>query len=147
MGYTHYWYRPLDLPRDKWGAFLTDWIRVYDELIFRGIVIGGAAERPEDPPFMNRWLVAFNGVPPCEDFRLERTYEFPQRMKEDGRGFSFCKTERLPYDLAVTSCLLVAKRHFGDALAVLSDGQDRDWEAARELCDSVLRYGRTFHIK
>jgi len=146
MGYTHYWYRPLELPRDKWSAFLSDWTKVYDALIFRGIVLIGSAERLDDPPVMNRWMVAFNGDPAYEDFLLARTYESPHRMKEDGRCFSFCKTQMLPYDLSVTSCLLVAKHHFGDLLIVGSDGDDSGWQAARELCEGVLGYGRAFHI-
>lgn len=146
MGYTHYWYRPLELPRDTWSAFLRDWTRIYDELVFRGIVLTASTERPDDPPVMNRWMVAFNGEPACEDFLLACAYELPHRMKEDGRCFSFCKTQKLPYDLAVTSCLLVAKRHFGDTLSVASDGEDEDWRGARELCETVLGYGQAFHI-
>lgn len=148
MGYSHHWYRPIDLPRDAWSAFLADWVKVQDALGLEGLKLAGPGGDPDDPPPANNLSVAFTGAGAArfEDFFLTRRFEHPERVKEDGRCFSFCKTGGRPYDLAVTSCLLVAKRHFGDALQVGTDGRDGDWQRAREVCEAALGYGQTFHV-
>jgi hypothetical protein len=145
MGYTHYWYRPLELPRERWTPFLGDWLKVYDKLVLRGLSLSDP-DSPALPPVFHEGLVAFNGRPGWEPFLLSRRYERQDFVKPDGRCFSFCKTARRPYDLAVTACLLVAKRAFGSILTVSTDGEDADWQAARDLCQEVLGYGRDFRI-
>lgn len=148
MGYTHKWYRPPILPCDQWSRFVGDWMKVAVELMCHGPALAGPGGVLGDPLVMDHRLVAFNGAGDArfEDFYFARRFELPDRVR-DGRCFSFCKTAKLPYDLAVTACLLVAKRHFGDALSVFSDGEDDDWQAAREICQSVLGYGQDFHIR
>jgi len=44
----------------------------------------------------------------------------------DGNGFYFCKTAEKPYDLAVTSFLIIAKHYLKDSLSFDSDGLDED---------------------
>jgi len=146
MGYSHKWYRPVILPIAKWRAFVADWTRVQGELFLRNLALAGPDG--EGAPILDDRLVAFNGAGEAryEEFLLARRFERPERVKEDGRCFSFCKTQFRPYDLAVTACLLVAKRHFGDDLSVHSDGEDKDWQATRDLCEGVLSYGRSFHV-
>lgn len=61
--------------------------------------------------------------------------------------FSFCKTNRNPYDLVITALLIVAKHHLGDALFLGSDGDEKEWEPAKKLCQVVLGYGGDFSIE
>ena len=39
----------------------------------------------------------------------------------------------MPYDAAVTACLVVMKHHLGDAIRVSSDGEIGDWTAGLEI--------------
>jgi hypothetical protein len=52
--------------------------------------------------------------------------------------FAFCKTAYKPYDLVVTACLIVFKNYFKDNFIVSSDGNDSDWQEAKEICHKVL---------
>jgi hypothetical protein len=53
----------------------------------------------------------------------------------DGKRFACCKTAYRPYDVVVTAILIAAKRHFGAAITVASDGEDKDWEDGRMLVE------------
>lgn len=80
------------------------------------------------------------------------TFDFPRVIEpmpwavedENGLWFEFCKTGRRPYDLVVTSFLVIAKHHLGDRIKVQSDGEEEEWEAAKRLCNRVLGYGMGF---
>jgi hypothetical protein len=90
--------------------------------------------------------IIFNGVGTAMyetfDMRLE------EEALRDGnrRVFSFCKTERRPYDLAVQVALIVFKHHLIRHLRVSSDGDEAEWDAARRLCQQHLAYGGDFHL-
>jgi len=146
MGYTHYWYRPGVLAsRDAWARFLDDWRKIERALAGRGVgLVGVDGGDPVERSIACSAYVAFDGVSgqSCETFVLERIDRTPRA--QSGVCFSFCKTERLPYDLAVTSCLLAAVRHFPHRIAVATDGQAADWNPARELCQEALGYGERF---
>ena len=79
-----------------------------------------------------------------ESFCLYRVEEPKPYL--DGKMFGFCKTAYKPYDLLVTACLIVAKHHLGNGIRVSSDGESRDWEDARRLCQQVLGYGSEFQL-
>jgi len=81
------------------------------------------------------------------------TYEKEPINKRDGdpanhigRFFDCTKTAYKPYDLAVNVCLIIAKRHLKHAILVTSDGEDKDWEEARQLCQHFLGYGQKFKL-
>src|SRR6266851_323091 len=98
-----------------------------------------------------------NGDCSYESFYLPRTWR-PGRdathdseggyliLGEDGKRFAFCKTAYRPYDVVVTALLILAKRHFGEAIRIASDGEDRDWEDGRILaavaCGDWAQYFR-----
>lgn len=82
-----------------------------------------------------------------ESFVLEPTFQGYEQTDKLGRFFAFCKTAYKPYDLAVTAALIVARHHLGDALGVASDGESRDWQDARRLCQHVLGYGKDFELR
>ncbi len=72
------------------------------------------------------------------------------RCEEDGHKWEgglqvgFCKTAFRPYDLAVTVFLLIAKHHLGRDFRVETDGEARQWEDAKMLCQAELAYSMTF---
>lgn len=66
--------------------------------------------------------------------------------KGDGLYFCFCKTAFRPYDLAVTSFLLIAKHHLGSSITITTDGEDAHWFDAKLLCQLSLNYGLEYII-
>ncbi|PSR27615.1 MAG: hypothetical protein C7B46_19320 [Sulfobacillus benefaciens] len=71
-----------------------------------------------------------------ESFRFDRV--------EDAR-FSFCKTARKPYDVAVTAALIVIKHHL-PTVRIMSDGNDDDWADGRMVCMTACGYGENFRL-
>ena len=83
-----------------------------------------------------------------ETFSINRNHE-PQSWEEaDNRNLYFgcCKTNYRPYDLCVQFCLIVFKEHFGEQFHVSSDGEDEDWNEARDGCQVFLGYGLLFAL-
>jgi hypothetical protein len=81
-----------------------------------------------------------------EPFRFLRVLNPCDDVTGDGLCWAFAKTGFRPYDLAVTSALLVAKRHIRERMIVETDGGELQWADAKELCQSVLGYGGSFGI-
>lgn len=79
----------------------------------------------------------------------ERMTQFDSHpTKEGGAGwqFNFCKTAYKPYDLAVTSFLIIAKQHLKETISIKSDGETQHWADARVLCQQVFNYGIEFEL-
>jgi hypothetical protein len=95
MGWTHYWQREITLPTDKFKEALHDFQTVLEEL---DIKLAGAEGSGE--PVLSESEIVFNGIADlnCEPFVI-KSFE-PSRRSPD-RTFSYCKTEKLPYDLCV----------------------------------------------
>lgn len=137
MGYTHYWHvRPKDLPaiRKRLPSLVADFRRLLPHLPPLAGPLG------EGEPVLGPSEVAFNGLAP-EDYE---SFHFPPAEDEyrtqDGLLFAFCKTERRPYDLAVTAFLTLARWHLGKKVQVTSDGGVRDWTEATTLVERKLGY-------
>jgi len=79
-----------------------------------------------------------------ETFRVTCTRDRRDYQPKQGERFGFCKTAYKPYDIPVTACLIILKHHFGSKVNVSSDGESRDWDDARILCQQVLGYGEEF---
>lgn len=188
MGYTHYWYRPQELPKDAYAKVAEDAKKVRAWLDGMSVPLKGGLGTGE--PIINDTEIVFNGDAKCghthrdlgitwpapdacgvgrsdgaragnwfagallarrtcdgdcshETFYLPRVFkpETYEKPKADGTYFAFCKTAYKPYDLAVTACLLIAKHHLGDLIVVHSDGEPKDWQDARNICEGVLGYG------
>lgn len=71
-----------------------------------------------------------------EEFYFPRAIKNPQ-LERDGL-FDCCVTYYKPYDVAVTAFLIIVKKHMGESIKVVSDGELNDWEDARIVCDKVL---------
>ena len=119
MGYTHHFRYEPDRPgfRDGWARMVLDARRIVDRVQAAGIVIEG-----------------FDGAPPVSDARI--AFNGDEEEELDGESFvispaagqgvvrTFCKTERFPYDLAVTAILLRCRLIAPGAFRFRSDG---DW--------------------
>jgi len=86
----------------------------------------------------------------CDGDCSHESFYFPRIVDRDQPtedGFFNCtKTAYKPYDWPLTACLIVAKHHLGDGISVSSDGESRDWEDGRRLCQHVLGYGADFKL-
>ena len=137
MGWTHSWRREIEMPVAKFNAAVADCRTILSAIY---IQLGDAES--ENSPVLTDDEIVFNGVPHgCEPFVFRRI-QYPR----PGRNgvFEYCKTEHLPYDLAVQCCLIVLKHHLGDAIQISSDGKDADWKEASERCEKNLHYGTSF---
>ena len=138
MGLTHYWKRPSVLPTEAFAKAAEDCRRVLaaSEIPLAGMTGKGS-------PVITSTEIAFNGPDPqgCEPFRIQ-IYQTP---RVPGLAvFSYCKTEKMPYDLCVKSALIVLAHYMGDVLKVMSDIPDDGWQDARRLCMDCLGYGNDF---
>lgn len=141
MGLTHHWERPIELPPDRFAAAVRDVERV---VAASGVPVAGF--EGSGPPLFRDDVIVFNGVAPaaCEPFEIHQT-EFDRRGRP--KVFSFCKTQRAPYDLCVRLALIVLKHHLGEQMEVGSDDRADDWAAARGVCQSALGYGSGFRLR
>lgn len=125
MGYTHYWSLSRDLTDDETAALIAD-VRVI--VAASGVPVAGWDGRG-DPTYgedsYGLFVVALNGG--CETFRLSTH-----------KGWDFCKTRQLPYDVVVTASLIAAKDRLGSAIRLSSDGEAEDWHAGRMLASRAL---------
>ncbi len=146
MGYTHYWERPIDITKDLAKALpnLRDVVARHKDLI--------AAEEnmPDIPAIVSVGGIRFNGIGEegHETFYVPRVCD----SREEAR-FSFCKTARKPYDIAVCECLLVLLWNC-KGFALRSDGIDSDtrdfdaaWPKALENVKREYGYDFTFRKK
>lgn len=100
MGFTRYWTRPRELDRHKFADFSRDCEK---SCVAYSVVLRNAYFSPEE--------IRFEGNPGCEPFTIERLSRGRER---GGRVMEFCKTQQLPYDEAVASCLHALRSHFPD---------------------------------
>ena len=141
MGYTHYWERPAVLPLPQFIAAAEDCRRLCEGL---AMPLGCAAGN--DSPEFSANQISFNGVGAagCESFVVQRIVQprHPREQPDQAWRSNFCKTNYRPYDLCVQGALIVLSHHLGSTMfRVTSDGQSRDWNAARTACQRILGYG------
>jgi hypothetical protein len=142
MGWTHYWQRDIDLPKDKFAQAAADCLRVTQ---FLSIPLGNY--RGTSQPIFDDEEILFNGLgnTGCEGFEIYR-YQLPKRPGQV-RTLSYCKTEHMPYDICVQAVLIVMKHHLGNAIMVNSDSKDGDWDKARKACQECLGYSEDFWLQ
>lgn len=141
MGYTHYWYKPEKLSPELWKKFTDDFKTILPHFEILLDKTTGQKLRVDDE------IIFFNGIGEYahETFCLERIdSEFERRLnKDESLAFSFCKTARKPYDIAVCCALIIGAKHL--PIRVESDG-DEEWEDAKRLCQETLGYGEQFQF-
>jgi hypothetical protein len=128
MGYTHYWTIKEELNREQFITWAEGVKVIVETAIEAGIPLGNGIG--EDAPEIADNLVAFNGAgnQGVETFGIAI----------DDEGFDCCKTGEAPYDAAVTASLIHAKKIFGDAIEIKSDGNWDNWESGRLLYETVF---------
>ena len=145
MCYTHYWYIADEISQDSWDKFLGDF-RLILPNFESTLDIQGDQKLEHDKD-----VIFLNGIGELahESFLLERVTDisgFTQRDDDDGLIFKFCKTAQKPYDIAVCSALIIAKKHFGESIRISSDGENHDWQEAKTLCENTLGYGEYLNM-
>jgi len=146
MGYTHYWRRPAAIPQETMRAIVDDFGRFVRPLDDAGVRLCGG--NGEDAAQITPDVVSFNGLSgrANEAFHFPRVMQPPAwRQPADGLYSAFCKTALQPYDLAVMAFLLVAK-HYLPQIQIATDGEDEQWNRARDFCHDVLGYGREYKV-
>ena len=144
MGYTHYWYIADEISQDSWDKFLGDFRLVLPNFE-NTLDIQGDQKLQHDKD-----MIYLNGIGELshETFLLERVTNitgFTQR-DDDGLIFKFCKTALKPYDIAVCSALIIAKKHFDKSIMISSDGDNEEWKESKALCQKILGYGDNLNM-
>ena len=144
MGYTHYWnILESEINSDKWAKFAKDFVKILPQ--FMDIL-----DHNTDQKFnVTGEHIIFNGVGEegHETFTMNRKNVMEKAYDGEIKYFDFCKTARKEYDISVCCALIIAKKYFGNIIKVSSDGEEEDgWDKAKELCQKVLKYGKTFNI-
>jgi hypothetical protein len=145
MGYTHYFYRKQKLNAKQFTHVVEDFQKVIPLL---GVSLKGGSG--EGPPNINNNAIIFNGDGEelsHETFYLPRDLN-PEKHQHEEKGlyFEFCKTDRKPYDIAVTACLVIAKHHLKSQITVSSDGDLSEWQDAIKIVYKTLGYGEKFKL-
>ena len=147
MGYTHYTYRPVKNSGSAYfyGKLALDAKKLCDHANANGIRIRngeglGEPEFTEGSFAINGDAKAFNNG---RDLAHETFYwagipEQSEWRKGESDYFSFCKTAYKPYDAVVTAILIRAKTIYGDCVRISSDGDWQDWQAGREMYQTVF---------
>lgn len=142
MGYTHYWHiTEKEMPITLWRDFANDFIKILPHFIDK-------LDHETNQKFnVNGENMIFNGIgeESHETFTMNRTNPLEKSYTGDIEYFDFCKTARKEYDIAVCCALIIAKKYFGNRIKVSSDGEE-EWEESKELCQKVLKYGKTFNM-
>ena len=129
MGYTHYVKQSKPASDEQWTAVCNDFKK------FRAAALLGKPfpiQREFDDSsavLIDDECIIFNGIgeDAHETFMLEKA----------GDGFSFCKTERKPYDTAVITVLILANHHAPDVWEVSSDGGIQEWQPVLDWMNST----------
>jgi hypothetical protein len=115
---------------ETWERFTTLSKAVLKTLRVQGIKIVGGLGGPTSRPVINTKSVCFNG---CKSQGGD--YETCEILRGGKDRFNFCKTARLPYDVAVVAILAIGE-HLG-VLTASSDGEASDWAAGLKLASEV----------
>lgn len=126
MGYTTYW-KNLKFAKAGWKNF-TDDVKIVLSHLPEGVKVAEEYDS-EKPASVTSKVVRFNGVgnDGCETFLMGPT----------GGSFDFCKTNRRPYDLAVSAVAMLAS-FYAESGEITSDGINAAWKNDyREVPDTV----------
>lgn len=126
MGYTHYWKFNEEPSAEKFVEFVEGVKQITATADEAGIPIG--EEKYESN------YVSFNGV----GLGAHETFYIELPLGDERYDYGFCKTAEKPYDTAVTASLILAKKIFGEAISIRSDGNWSDWEGGQLLYESVF---------
>ena len=148
MGYTHYVTRPVKNAGSAYfyGKLALDAKKLCDYANANGIRIRNGAGEGE--PEFTEFSFSINGdaegfSDDGRDLAHETLYwagipTLSEWRKGESDHFNFCKTAMKPYDAVVTAILIRAKSIYGSCVSVSSDGDWQDWQAGREMYETVF---------
>lgn len=116
IGYTHYWNLKVDTKVKSLIPILSEIKKVlepYKKILQYDYKNG-------KPIVITQTMIRFNGI--GDDGHETFCFKLGDEEFRDGFSFSFCKTARKPYDIAVCKVLLLLKSLFKDDLKISSDG-------------------------
>ncbi len=128
MGYTHYWTIKEELTPAQFKEWTEGVKAIVETAIEAGIPLGNGLGT--GAPEITDSLVSLNG----DEAGMFETFS----IAFDDEGFDFCKTAQKPYDAVVTASLIHAKKIFGDAIEIKSDGDWDDWDSGKVLYETVF---------
>lgn len=172
MGYTHYWdvclKNKTGHDQDTWSTFVQACKKLYKKMPQTRNICGtevplklGGCYRYKYPKFTSK-QIHFNGSSGKRilDNLSKEWGDAPHNYGEVIAAFShetfllirtgesgFCKTDRKPYDLMVTTCLLLYKYYFPDEVEISSDGTREEWNDAFLFIGSVLEDGEAVAVE
>ena len=147
MGYTHYTYRPVNNAGSAYfyGELALDAKKLCDYANANGIRIRNGVGEGE--PEFTEFHFSINGDASLyvegRDLAHETFYwagipTHPKHREGESQYFNFCKTAMKPYDAVVTAILIRAKSIYGSCVSISSDGEWQDWQAGREMYETVF---------
>lgn len=134
MGYTHYW-RNMKFSKSGWNE-LKGLTKLVISHLPKNVKLAFECDWQTKRPVISDELIRFNGVG-------ENGHETFYFSKEDAENpFNFCKTASKPYDLAVSSVLILAS-FLCESGVISSDGigkdyTDSEWIAAWKFLSELL---------
>ena len=127
MGYTHYWRQSTDFTTDQWSAICKDTRKIPAHCRKQGIPLQYEWDDPRLRTCVTQSGIHFNGA----GHDGHETFYISRNPTDAKKEFSFCKTARKPYDLAVCLCLLRIAYHCS-AITISSDGMGAsNWLTAK----------------
>lgn len=147
MGYTHYWRRSRENSGSAYmfGQLALDAKKIIERSEQKGIRIRNG--HGEFEPEFNEARFSINGDASHyvegrdlahETFCWEGIPSISEHRKDEPTTFDFCKTNYKPYDATVTAILIRAKHIYGSNVSISSDGDWQDWQAGREIYETVF---------
>lgn len=132
MGYTHYWTHNEKFTPAEWVTIAADVETILKTAVADGLKLGdGFGENAIEPrATIGKNGISFNGL---DEDSLETFGIGPEPQ-----GWDFCKTERKPYDVAVTAILAYLESAHPDKFSVGSDGDKEDWQPGIALLKKAL---------
>ena len=142
MGYTHYNYRPRKNAGSAYmyGKLALDAKAICEHAYTIGIKLGDWSGENGTSPQFTEGEFSLNGIDDMshETFTWKALPTQSEWRKDEPEIFDFCKTAMKPYDAVVTAILIRAKTIYGDCVRISSDGDWQDWQAGREMYQTVF---------
>lgn len=113
---TIYWWRPPVIPATLFNVALLDCQKICQ--IMQAKNMFQLCGPDSDVPAFESEKIAFSGVPTADLFLLPQK---STRLNRDGQVFEFCKTNRLPYELAAVACVVIFKFYLEDRFHISTD--------------------------
>lgn len=138
MGYTHYWTQNRSFTADEWVE-VSEHVREILSYVENslGVALAGNFGKGGTRPKFTTSTITFNGIgdDACETFMIRRTRT--KATDYSRTGADFCKTNRNPYDVAVTACLCYLSSVAG-TFAVSSNGRGHNFLAGLDAARNAL---------